>query len=86
MNDKFKALADPTRRSILELLQKRDLTAGEISNHFILTKPSVSNHLKILKQAEFIQSARHGQFIIYSINNSVFENLIQWFLIFKKKE
>ncbi|WP_226701680.1 autorepressor SdpR family transcription factor [Priestia aryabhattai] len=85
MNDKFKALADPTRRNILELLQKRDLTAGEISSHFALTKPSVSNHLKILKQAEFIRSTRYGQFIIYSINNSVFEDLIQWFLIFSKK-
>ncbi|MEH7508719.1 metalloregulator ArsR/SmtB family transcription factor, partial [Priestia megaterium] len=55
MNETFKALADPTRRKILELLKERDLTAGEISEYFNMTKPRISNHLKILKQADLVQ-------------------------------
>lgn len=55
MNQTFKALADPTRRKILNLLKDRDMTAGEISDQFQMSKPSISQHLKILKQAELIQ-------------------------------
>lgn len=82
----FKALADPTRRKILELLKERDLTAGEISEYFNMTKPSISNHLKILKQADLVQDEKRGQFVIYSLNTTVFQDLIGWFFSFQKGE
>ncbi|WP_374988805.1 autorepressor SdpR family transcription factor [Priestia megaterium] len=84
MNETFKALADPTRRKILELLKERDLTAGEISEYFNMTKPSISNHLKILKQADLVQDEKRGQFVIYSLNTTVFQDLIGWFFSFQK--
>ncbi|MCM3792103.1 autorepressor SdpR family transcription factor [Priestia megaterium] len=86
MNETFKALADPTRRKILELLKERDLTAGEISEYFNMTKPSISNHLKILKQADLVQDEKRGQFVIYSLNTTVFQDLISWFFSFQKGE
>ncbi|NEW00997.1 winged helix-turn-helix transcriptional regulator [Bacillus megaterium] len=86
MNETFKALADPTRRKILELLKERDLTAGEISEYFNMTKPSISNHLKILKQAGIVQDEKRGQFVIYSLNTTVFQDLIGWFFSFQKGE
>ncbi|WP_155010371.1 autorepressor SdpR family transcription factor [Priestia megaterium] len=86
MNETFKALADPTRRKILELLKERDLTAGEISEYFNMTKPSISNHLKILKQADLVQDEKKGQFVIYSLNTTVFQDLIGWFFSFQKGE
>jgi DNA-binding transcriptional ArsR family regulator len=84
LNETFKALADPTRRKILELLKERDLTAGEISEYFNMTKPSISNHLKILKQADLVQDEKRGQFVIYSLNTTVFQDLIGWFFSFQK--
>ncbi|MGG0464480.1 autorepressor SdpR family transcription factor [Priestia aryabhattai] len=86
MNETFKALADPTRRKILELLKERDLSAGEISEYFNMTKPSISNHLKILKQADLVQDEKRGQFVIYSLNTTVFQDLIGWFFSFQKGE
>jgi DNA-binding transcriptional ArsR family regulator len=86
LNETFKALADPTRRKILELLKERDLTAGEISECFNMTKPSISNHLKILKQADLVQDEKRGQFVIYSLNTTVFQDLIGWFFSFQKGE
>ncbi|WP_368895415.1 autorepressor SdpR family transcription factor [Priestia megaterium] len=86
MNETFKALADPTRRKILELLKERDLTAGEISEYFNMTKPSISNHLKILKQADLVHDEKRGQFVIYSLNTTVFQDLIGWFFSFQKGE
>ena len=86
MNETFKALADPTRRKILELLKERDLTAGEISEYFNMTKASISNHLKILKQADLVQDEKRGQFVIYSLNTTVFQDLIGWFFSFQKGE
>ncbi|MFS0904311.1 autorepressor SdpR family transcription factor [Priestia aryabhattai] len=86
MNETFKALADPTRRKILELLKERDLTAGEISEYFNMTRPSISNHLKILKQADLVQDEKRGQFVIYSLNTTVFQDLIGWFFSFQKGE
>ncbi|MFP7733931.1 autorepressor SdpR family transcription factor [Priestia aryabhattai] len=86
MNETFKALADPTRRKILELLKERDLTAGEISEYFNMTKPSISNHLKILKQADLVQDEKRGQFVIYSLNTTVFQDLIGWLFSFQKGE
>ena len=78
MGDAFRALADPTRREILRLLGEGDLTAGEIADHFDMTKPSVSHHLSILKTAGLIEDEREGQFIRYSLNTTVLEQLIQW--------
>ena len=79
MGDAFKALADPTRRYILELLAQGDLTAGEIAAHFSMSKPSVSHHLSILKSAGLICDQRCGQNIVYSVNLTVFQELIKWF-------
>ena len=79
MNDAFKALSDPTRRRILQLLADRDMTAGEIAAGFEMTKPSVSHHLSILKNAGLIDDERRGQNIVYSLNTTIFQQLIHWF-------
>ena len=79
MNDAFKALSDPTRRRILQLLSKGDMTAGEIADCFEMTKPSVSHHLSMLKNAGLIDDERRGQNIIYSLNMTVFQQVLQWF-------
>ena len=84
MNAIFKALNDATRREILELLKKKELTAGAIADHFHISKPSISHHLDILKQADLITSEKKGQFIIYSINTTIMEDVLQWILTFKK--
>lgn len=78
----FKALADPTRRHILELLRAKDLTAGEIAEHFDMTKPSLSHHLSALKNAGLVEAERDGQNIIYSLNTSVLQGLMSWFYTF----
>ena len=80
MNDAFKALSDPTRRKILQLLKERDLTAGEIADHFNISKPSISHHLNILKQAQLVLDERQGQNILYSLNLSVMQEAMGWFL------
>lgn len=77
LSQTFSALADPTRRQILELLKQQDLSAGELGKHFTITAPSLSHHLNVLKQADLISSRRQGQEIIYSINLSVFEELAE---------
>jgi len=84
MNDIFKALNDATRREILELLKHKDLSAGEIADAFNISKPSISHHLDILKRADLITSEKNGQFIIYSINTTIMEDVLQWILTFKK--
>jgi DNA-binding transcriptional ArsR family regulator len=84
LNHAFKALSDPTRRHILNLLKEKDLTAGEISKHFAMSKPSISQHLKILKHAELIHDVKKGQFVIYSLNTTVFQELMSWALSFAK--
>jgi len=85
LNRTMQALADPTRRKILELLKKRDLAAGEIGKHFKITLPSLSHHLNILKNAELVTSCRQGQEIIYSLNLSVFEEISKSLIKFFKK-
>jgi DNA-binding transcriptional ArsR family regulator len=80
MNDAFKALSDPTRRKILQLLKESDLSAGEIADHFNISKPSISHHLNILKQAQLVQDERQGQSMIYSINLTVVQEAMGWFL------
>ena len=79
MADAFKALADPTRRRILELLAQGELSAGEIAANFSMTKPSVSHHLSILKAAGLISDERRGQNIVYSVNLTIFQELVKWF-------
>lgn len=76
MGDVWKALADPTRRKILTLLKKRDMNAGEIASEFNMTKPSISNHLNILKQADLVDSEKHGQNVVYSLKTSVLEDIL----------
>jgi DNA-binding transcriptional ArsR family regulator len=80
MNETFKALSDPTRRQILRLLRQRDMTAGEIADHFSLTKPSISHHLNSLKQAKLVLDERHGQQIVYSLNTTVVQEVMGWFM------
>ena len=77
-NDAFKALADPTRREILRLLTKGELTAGELSERFDMFKPSVSHHFSVLKEADLIRSRRDGQKIIYSLNTTVAQDMVTW--------
>ena len=83
MNTFFKALNDPTRREILELLNKGDLTSGEIASQFNMTRPSISHHLDLLKQAGLVVCARNGQFQKYSINTTVFVEIVKWMMQFK---
>lgn len=80
----FKALADPTRRRILELLRDGDLTAGELAEHFDISKPSLSHHLATLKSAGLVSDERRGQNIVYSLNATVMQDLIGWFLGFSQ--
>ena len=86
MNDAFKALADPTRRQILKLLQEKDRTAGEIAAYFNMTKPSISHHLNVLKNSGLVLDERHGQNIVYSLNMTVFQDIIRWFFDFRQHE
>jgi DNA-binding transcriptional ArsR family regulator len=76
LNDVFKALADPTRRRILQLLQNREMTAGELAQHFDMAKPSVSHHFNVLKQADLVTSRREGQLIYYGLNTTVVEDVL----------
>jgi ArsR family transcriptional regulator len=74
------ALADPTRRAILQMLNERDMTAGEIGSRFRISAPSVSHHLNVLKQAELVRSERNGQTIVYSLNSTVVQEFLQQLL------
>ena len=86
MNALFKALNDPTRRAILELLKKRDMTAGEIADEFHFSKPTISHHLDLLRQAGLVESVKEGQFIYYSLDTSVMDEIITWFVQFTDKK
>lgn len=83
MKDLFKALNDGTRRDILSLLKNGDLTSGEIADHFSITKPSISHHLELLRKADLVYSKKRGQYVIYSINTSVMDDLLNWILTLK---
>ncbi len=76
MDKTFRALADPTRRRILELLRDRDLPAGEIAGKFPMAWASVSHHLQVLKEAGLVLAQRDGQFIRYSLNTTAVQNLL----------
>jgi DNA-binding transcriptional ArsR family regulator len=76
----FKALADPTRREILKLLRDREMTAGELAERFDMTKPTMSHHFGLLKEADLISSRREGQTIWYGLNTTVLQDLVAWAL------
>lgn len=86
MNLLFKALNDETRRGILALLKSGDKTAGEIADRFSISKPSISHHLDLLKQAGLVEAVKEGQFITYSLNTTVMDEIAQWFVQFKTKK
>lgn len=72
----YKALADPTRRKILQLLRERDMNAGELAEHFDFSKPTLSRHFSVLQEADLIQGTREGNFIIYRLNVTVLEETL----------
>ena len=74
----MKALADPTRRTILNLLKKGRLSAGEIAEHFDMSLPAVSKHLAVLKEADLIRDQREGKYIFYELNASVLDEALLW--------
>ena len=83
MNKVFKALNDQTRREIMKLLKEKDMTAGDIAEAFNITKPSISHHLDILNQAELVTLEKKGQFVIYSLNTTVLDDIMQWIINLK---
>ncbi len=86
MNALFKALNDSTRREILELLKDKDLTAGEIADKFSISKPSISHHLDLLRQAGLVVSVKEGQFVLYSLNTTVMDEVLKWIMQFKDQK
>lgn len=82
----FKALNDEVRREILELLKSKDLTAGEIADHFHLGKPTISHHLDLLRQADLVSCRKQGQFVIYSIETSVIDEVLKWMMGFSDQQ
>jgi DNA-binding transcriptional ArsR family regulator len=77
-NQVFKALADPTRREILRLLGKGEMTAGQLADRFDMTKPSMSHHFAVLKEADLVSTRRDGQQIFYALNATVMQELAAW--------
>jgi DNA-binding transcriptional ArsR family regulator len=80
MNAVFRALSDPQRRKILQLLRERDMTAGEIAEHFPISKPTLSRHFQVLQYADLIAGARNGTSITYSLKVSVLEEALAAFM------
>ena len=78
LQNTLKALADPTRRDILNLLKQGRLSAGEISEHFDITAAAISRHLSVLKEADLIWDTRDGKYIFYELNTSVLEEIMLW--------
>ena len=74
----MKAASDPTRRAILNLLKKGSLSAGDISKHFNMSQPAISQHLALLREAELVTCRRQGRSIIYELNASAFEEVLFW--------
>ncbi|RXZ78957.1 ArsR family transcriptional regulator [Paenibacillaceae bacterium] len=86
LNDVFKALSDSSRRKILSLLRDGDMTAGEIAAQFEMTNASISSHLKILHQADLLYREKRGQHVIYSLNTTVFQDMMKWIMDLNKEE
>ncbi|MEC2224875.1 MULTISPECIES: autorepressor SdpR family transcription factor [Heyndrickxia] len=83
MFNTFKALADPTRIKILELLKQKGMTAGEIAKHFDMKKPSISHHLSILSHANLIYSEKRGQYVHYTLNMTMLQEIMKWIMTFQ---
>jgi DNA-binding transcriptional ArsR family regulator len=79
MNSVFKALADPTRRRVLQLLRRRPMTAGELADHFPFSKPTMSAHFAVLKEADLVDIQKAGKTIIYQLKLSVLEDVLLGF-------
>ena len=86
MNIIFKAFNDSTRREILEMLKEKEMTAGEIADHFQISFPSISHHLDLLKQAKLVIAEKQGQYVYYSLNTTVVDEIVKWFIQFKTKK
>ena len=82
----FKALSDPVRRQILELLRKGPLSAGDIASHFDMTGATISYHLKMLRQADLVFESREKNFIFYQLNTTVLEEILLWISTLKGDE
>jgi DNA-binding transcriptional ArsR family regulator len=85
MNTLFKALDDSTRREIIEMLRKRDMTAGEIADCFHISKPSISYHLQLLQRADLVVAVKEGQYVRYSLNTTVVQEAITWLMKLTQK-
>lgn len=83
MNLLFKALNDPTRRAILEMLREGALTAGEIAERFTFSKPTISHHLDLLRQADLVTSRKQGLYVTYTLNTTILDDVLSWILQFK---
>ena len=86
LQNTLRALADPIRREILNLLRAGRMSAGEIVDHFQVTGASISRHLSVLKDADLIRDAREGKFIFYELNTSVLEEVMLWLTGLKGEE
>ena len=84
MNEIFKAMNDPARREILKMLKKKDMTAGDIAAKFDMTAPSISHHLDKLKRAGLVTTEKRGQYVMYSINTTIVDDLLTYILTLKK--
>jgi DNA-binding transcriptional ArsR family regulator len=85
MNEVFKALADPTRREVLRLLGSGEKSAGELAERFDMTKPTMSHHFSVLKDADLIASRRDGTTIYYSLNTTVVQDVMSWAMELAKR-
>lgn len=86
MNLVFKALNDPVRREILEMLRKKDMTAGDIASGFDLSWPTISHHLELLKRADLVIAVKEGQFVTYALNTTVMDEILKWVVQFTTKK
>ena len=84
--ESFKALSDPTRRQILSLLRAGPMTVGEILEHFPITGASLSHHLSVLKNAGLIDDEKKGKDILYTLNTTVLDDILNWIMSLKKGE
>ena len=85
MSETLKAISDPVRRNILEMLKKEKMTAGDIANKFNLTNSTVSYHLSYLKKADLVKEEKYKKYIYYKLNTSVFEEIMVWIYQFGKE-
>jgi len=85
-NEAFKAIADPTRREILRLLRRGEMTAGHLAERFDMTKPTMSHHFAVLKEADLLTSRRDGQQIWYGLNTTVVQDLMAWAMDLMRSE